>query len=446
MRPRTVDEFVGQDALLGPGKVLQRALEQQRLGSVILWGPPGTGKTSLAHLLVQTLALDAHALSAVTAGVADLRRIITAAERARSQGGRTALVLDEAHRWSRTQQDALLPAVEDGLIQLIGLTSENPYFDLVPALRSRVRILRLEPLQPEGVRAVLARALADDERGLGALAPDVAADALDLIVATSGGDARIALNALEAAVDIAPRPTGQPQVVVQTVEEAIQQRQVRYDQAGDDHYQTISAFIKSLRGSDPDGAIFWLAKMLKAGEDPRFIARRMVIAASEDVGTADSDGLLVALAAYQSVERVGMPEAELILAHAAIYLASAPKSNAAAKALWAAKAAIEEGADLEVPLHLRNASFGGARQLGYGKGYDYSHDFAPDDPRRYRQRYLPERVRGPFYQPSDFGEEAAIRQRLARITRWRYGSPESALNVSAPGKAAGGSTERESGP
>ena len=248
----------------------------------------------------------------------------------------------------------------------------------------------------------------------------VAADALELLVATSGGDARIALNGLEAAVDIAPTDgAGRRPVTVETVETAIQRRQVRYDQTGDDHYQTISAFIKSIRGSDPDGAVFWLAKMLKAGEDPRFIARRLVISASEDVGLADSQGLVVATAAYEAVERVGLPEAGLILAHATVYLATAPKSNSAAKAVWQAQAAIESGASLEVPLYLRNASFSGAQKLGYGQGYEYSHDFPSDDPQRYQQRYLPEGVSGPFYQPGRDGAEVAVCERLEQIRRWR---------------------------
>ncbi|MAG35076.1 MAG: AAA family ATPase [Dehalococcoidia bacterium] len=419
MRPRTVDEFVGQDHLLGSGKALRRALEQRRLGSIILWGPPGTGKTSLAQLVVRKLAIEAHSLSAVTSGVADLRRVLTAARQSRAQGRRVALVLDEAHKWSRTQQEVLLPAVEDGLILLIGLTSENPYFDLVPALRSRVRILRLEPLPADTIRLLLERALQDEERGLGREQVEVAADALELLVSTSGGDARIALNGLEAAVDIAPTDEGQRPVTVETVEEAIQRRQVRYDQAGDDHYQTISAFIKSIRGSDPDGAVFWLAKMLKAGEDPRFIARRLVISASEDIGLADSQGLVVATAAYEAVERVGLPEAGLILAHATVYLATAPKSNSAAKAVWQAQAAIEAGASLEVPLHLRNASFREARQLGYGQEYEYSHDLPSDDPRRYQQGYLPAGVAGRYYQPGRDGAEASIRERVEQIRRWR---------------------------
>jgi putative ATPase len=442
MRPRTLDEFVGQEHLLGPGHVLRRIVETGRLGSLILWGPPGVGKTTLANLLAGATGGTVHHLSAVTAGVADLRKLVEAA----GQGprGSLVLVLDEVHRWSKTQQDALLPAVEDGRLVLIGLTTENPYFDLVPALRSRLRILRLEPLTPAQVRALLERALADPERGLGALALTIAPEALDLLVEASGGDARTALNGLEAAAALAsttpgadstsgipapdPRPpTPDPRppapITVDDVSEAIQRRALRYDRAGDDHYQTISAFIKSIRGSDPDAAVFWLAKMLAAGEDPRFIARRLTIAASEDIGNADPVGLMLAMDAYQAVERVGMPEAGIILAHAVTYCASAPKSNAAYLALSAAQAAIEAGANLEVPLHLRNASFGGAKALGYGRGYDYAHDFAEGDPRRYRQRHLPEGVSGPFYEPTTHGRERAIKERLDEIRRIRQLAP-----------------------
>jgi putative ATPase len=414
MRPRTLDEYVGQEHLLGPARVLRRIIETGRLGSLILWGPPGVGKTTLAGLLVSALGRTAHHLSAVTAGVADLRKLVDAAERV--PRGRLVLVLDEVHRWSKTQQDALLPAVEDGRLVLIGLTTENPYFDLVPALRSRLRILRLEPLTPAQVRLIVERALADAARGLGDLGLTIAPEALDLLVEASGGDARVALNGLEAAAAIAGRGG---QITVELAGEAIQRRALRYDRAGDDHYQTISAFIKSIRGSDPDAAVFWLAKMLAAGEDPRFIARRLVIAASEDIGNADPVGLMLATSAYEAVERVGMPEAGIILAHAVTYCASAPKSNAAYRALLKAQAAIEAGANLEVPLHLRNASFGGARALGYGQGYDYAHDFAEGDPRRYRQRHLPAGVAGPFYEPTAHGRERQLKERLDEIRRIR---------------------------
>ncbi|MBI2939861.1 MAG: replication-associated recombination protein A [Chloroflexi bacterium] len=419
LRPTTFGEFIGQEHLLGPGKVLRTAVETRQLGSLVLWGPPGTGKTTLAMLLIRLLDLETHSLSAVTAGVTELRKVIEAAQRARQARRRTALIVDEIHRWNKAQQDALLPSVEEGLITLLGLTSENPYFDLVPALRSRLRILRLEPLRPDHVHAILERALAEPSHGLGRVGCTVEPAAMELLVQTSGGDARLALNGLEAAAALAITGEGDARIAVATVEEALQRRNVRYDRAGDDHYQTISAFIKSVRGSDPDAAIFWLAKMLAAGEEARFIARRIVILASEDVGNADPQALVLAEAAARAVEHIGMPEAQLILAQATTYLATAPKSNAAAKALWTAQAAIQRGATLEVPLHLRNASFGGAGGLGYGEGYEYTHDYEEDDPRRYRQRHLPSGVEGPFYKPTEHGFEATIRHCLARIRQIR---------------------------
>jgi putative ATPase len=325
-------------------------------------------------------------------------------------GQKTVLLVDEVHRWSKAQQDALLPYVEDGTITLVGATTENPYFDVIAPLRSRLRIFRLEPLAGEDVRALLQRALEDDERGLGGESIVLQPAALDQIVAISGGDARIALNALEAAAAAAePADDGTRTIDPQLVFEATQRRQVRYDKTGDDHYQTISAFIKSLRGSDPDAAVFYLAKMLAAGEDPRFIARRLVILASEDVGNADPQGLVVAAAAAEAVERIGLPEAGLTLAQATTYLATAPKSNRAAQALWKAQAAIEAGANTEVPLHLRNASFGGAKALGYGEGYKYAHDFSGA---HVAQRHLPEGVDQRFYEPGDQGYEQEIGERL----------------------------------
>jgi putative ATPase len=405
MRPRTLDEVVGQHALLASRQPLRRAVESGRAGSLVLWGPPGSGKTTLARLIAAASGADVEQLSAVTDGVADLKQAI---QRARSRPGHTILIVDEIHRWSKSQQAALLPHVEDGLVSLIGVTSENPYFDIIAPLRSRLRIFHLEPLDRDDVLAILRRALEDEERGIGALTLDVADDALELLANLAGGDARTALNALEAAAE-ATRGAGQTRVEPQTVVEAMQARQVRYDRQADDHYQTISAFIKSVRGSDPDAAVFWLAKMVIAGEDPRFIARRLVILASEDIGNADPIALVVANAAAQAAEMVGWPEAELTLSQATLYLAMAPKSNAALKAIGAAKAAISEGASTEVPLHLRNASFAGARGLGYGRGYVYPHDH----PGHWaRQQYLPDGVEGPFYQPSDQGYEVKHRARL----------------------------------
>lgn len=417
MRPRTLDEFIGQRHLLGPGKPLAAALTGQ-VGSLVLWGPPGCGKTTLALLLAQASGLAAHVISAVSEGVAELKRIVEEARRVRDVGQQAMLVVDEVHRWSKTQQAALLPHVEDGTLVLCGLTTENPFFDLIAPLRSRLRILRLEPLGRDEVRAIILRALTDSGRGLGLPREALADEALETLVDIAGGDARIALNALEAAATLATVDGGA--IGQEHVLTAVQRRQVRYDQKGDDHYQTISAFIKSLRGDDPDAGIFWLAKMLEAGEDPRFIARRLVILASEDVGNADPQALLIAVAAAEAVERVGMPEAMYALGQATLYLALAPKSNAVKEAYQAARAAIESGASLEVPLHLRNASFGGARELGYGVGYAYSHDFDPDDPRRYRQRYLPETVpEGAFYRPRQIGYEAEHACHLERLRELR---------------------------
>lgn len=421
MRPRTLDDVIGQEHLLGPGKVLRRAIESNHLGSLILWGPPGTGKTSLAHVIARSTKRPVATLSAVSSGTADLRKIVEEARKHRPAG--VVLIIDEVHRWNKAQQDALLPTIESGLVTLVGLTSENPYFDLIPALRSRLRVLRLEPLAPAQIQAILQRTLNDVDRGLGGLDIQLDDAALEAIVRASGGDARTALNALEASVLLATRDDQVAHVTVDVVREATQQRSVRHDRSGDDHYQTVSAFIKSMRGSDPDAAVFWLAKMLRAGEDPRFIARRMVILAAEDVGLADPQAIAVAEAVARSVEHVGMPEAQLILAEGVIYLATAPKSNAAAKALWNAQAAIEAGASLEVPLHLRNASFQGARALGYGTDYAYSHDFSEDDPRRYQQRYLPNGVDQEFFLPTQHGFEREIASRLQKIRAARSDRP-----------------------
>jgi putative ATPase len=405
VRPRTLDEVVGQRALLAPGQRLRRAIESGRAGSLILWGPPGSGKTTLARLIAEASGAEVEQISAVTSGVPDLKQAIA---RARGRFSPTVLIVDEIHRWSKSQQAALLPHVEDGLVTLIGVTSENPYFDVIAPLRSRLRIFCLEPLKSDDLLEILRRAVADPERGVGGMALQVDDEALDVLVSLGAGDARTALNALEAAAE-AVRDTPGARVDRQAVIDAMQARQVRYDRQADDHYQTVSAFIKSLRGSDADASIFWLAKMIAAGEDPRFIARRLVILASEDVGNADPQGLVVAVAAAQAAELVGFPEAELILSQATLYLAMAPKSNAATRAIGAAKEAVASGANTEVPLHLRNASFSGARSMGYGTEYRYPHDF---DGHWVEQQYLPDGVEGAFYEPSDQGYEVRHRQRL----------------------------------
>jgi putative ATPase len=399
MRPRSFDEFAGQRHLLGPGRALTNLLEGGHLPSLLLWGPAGTGKTTLAHLLAGAVGAEITQLSAVSSGVADARKVMQQAK-----GGlfRTVLFVDEVHRWSKAQQDVLLPAVEDGTITLIGATTENPYFSLVTPLLSRCLLLRLEPLEPDEVRELLRRALDDEDRGLGAAGVEVADDALEHLVDVAGGDARVALTGLEAAV-LAATSAGDPAVTREVAADAVQKKAVVYDRQGDAHYDVISAFIKSIRGSDPDAALFWLARMLEAGEDPRYIARRMVVHASEDVGLADPRALLVAVAAAQAVEYVGLPEAQLNLAEAAIYLARAPKSNSVITSLGKAKA--DAASSDPVPLHLREPGHPAlAKQHGYGEGYRYPHDHPGH---RVDQEYLPVRFRGTrYYEPSGEGEEA----------------------------------------
>jgi putative ATPase len=400
MRPRTFDEFVGQRHLVGPGKALTVLGERGELPSVILWGPAGTGKTTLAHLLADRVGADLVRLSAVSSGVADARKVMEGA-RAESMF-RTVLFVDEVHRWSKTQQDVLLPAVEDGTITLIGATTENPFFSLNTPLLSRCLLLRLEPLDADELRAVLDRALADPERGLGTLNLRLADDARDHLVGVAGGDARIALTGLEAAA-LAAEAAGETELTLDRVADAVQKKAIVYDRQGDAHYDVVSAFIKSIRGSDPDAALFWLARMLEAGEDPRFIARRMVVHASEDVGLADSRALLIATAAAHAVEYVGLPEARINLAHAALYLAKAPKSNSV---IVAVDRAVRDAASGDpVPLHLRDAHAPGSRELGHGAGYKYPHEYPGH---RVEQEYLPARFGGArYYEPSGQGDDRA---------------------------------------
>ncbi len=410
LRPRTIDDVVGQEHLVGPGRPLRRLVEQDRLTSAIFWGPPGTGKTTLALAVAGTTRRAFEQLSAVTAGVKDVREVIERARQRLGEHGRgTILFLDEIHRFSKAQQDALLPAVEDGTLTLIGATTENPFFEVNPPLRSRSTLFRLEPLDREAVTTLVTR-------GLAAESATADPDAVELLVDRAGGDGRQVLTSLEVAVALA-RPGA---VTVEHAEAALGTSALRYGR--DDHYDVISAFIKSMRGSDPDAAIYYLARMLEAGEDARFIARRIVIAASEDVGLADPHALVVAVAAAQAVEHVGLPEAQLNLAQAVIHLATAPKSNRAALAIWNAREAVRNGLVGEVPPWLRDAHYSGAASIGHGAGYEYPHD----DPRGWvPQQYLPDSARGRrWYEPSAHGFEQEVGTRMQQHSRDDRGGGE----------------------
>jgi putative ATPase len=406
MRPRTLDEVVGQDHLLAPGRPLRALIEADRLSSVILWGPPGTGKTTLARLIAGATERRFVAMSAVTAGVKDVREVIAAArQRLAEQGSGTILFLDEVHRFNKAQQDALLPAVEDGTLTLIGATTENPFFEVNAPLLSRSTLFRLDPLSDDALRTIIGRALQAEDA-------EAQPDAVDLLVNLVDGDARAALVSLEVALALADerrtRDGGDGAVTVADVEAARSTRALRYEE--DDHYDVISAFIKSIRGSDPDAGLYWLARMLAAGEDARFIARRLVILASEDIGMADPMALVVADAAARAVEFVGLPEAQLNLAQAVVHLATAPKSNRTALGIWNAAGDVKSEPAGAVPAHLRDSHYRSAARIGHGVGYQYPHD----DPRGWlEQDYLPEGLRGRrYYQPSHHGHEAEIAKRL----------------------------------
>lgn len=408
MRPRELDEFVGQEHILGEGKLLRRAIEADRISSLILYGPPGCGKTALAHVIAgRTMALF-EPINAVTSGVADIRRVTAAADKeVRSSGRKTILFIDEIHRFNKAQQDALLPDVERGAIILIGASTANPFFSVIPALSSRSRIFELRPLDSDALRTLIARALKDTERGMGAYKVALDDEAVEFIISSSAGDARRALNALEIGIlTTPPSHDGVIRFTLGVAEESIQKKAVVYEE--DEHYDTISAFIKSMRGGDPDAAVYWMAKMIYAGEDPLFVARRIIIAASEDVGNADPAALGVAVAALEALEHIGMPEGRIPLAQAAIYVACAPKSNASYIAVNEALRDVEDGAVMPVPDHLRDASYKGAARLGHGKGYKYPHDY----PGHWvEQEYLP--VKKSFYRPADVGYEKEISSRLA---------------------------------
>ncbi|OYD08857.1 AAA family ATPase [Paludifilum halophilum] len=415
MRPRTLDQITGQSHILGKGKLLRRSIEADQLSSIILYGPPGTGKTTLAKVIAGSTQAHFEQLNAVTAGVSDIRRLTKEAkERLGMYGQRTLLFIDEIHRFNKSQQDALLPYVEDGTIILIGATTENPSFEVNSALLSRSRLFQLHPLSEEELKQLARRALDDRERGLGEYRTRIEEEALEHVVRMAGGDARNVLNALElAVVTTPPDAEGVRRITVDVAEESIQRKVIRYDKSGDNHYDTISAFIKSMRGSDPDAALYYLAKMIRAGEDPRFIARRVTIHAAEDVGMADPRALLIASSAAQAVEYIGLPEAQIPLAQAVIYIATAPKSNAVIQGINQAMSAVDKEARGDVPPHLRDTHFRGAREQGRGRGYLYPHDY----PRGYvDQQYLPDEHRGKtFYHPTDIGYEKKLKEFISWV-------------------------------
>ena len=419
MRPRTIDEFVGQEDIVGPGKLLRRAIEADHLSSVIFYGPPGTGKTALATVVANTTKAFFEKLNAVTSGVADIKQVVkNARDRLGMYNQRTILFIDEIHRFNKSQQDALLPYVEDGTIILIGATTENPYFEVNPPLLSRSRVFKFNSLTDRDIARLVRLALADEERGLGRYCLDLHDEALDHIVNIANGDARSALNAIELAVlTTPPNREGVREITLEVAEESIQKRSVIYDKSGDQHYDVISAFIKSLRGSDPDAALHWLARMIYAGEDPRFIARRLLVHAAEDVGLADPNALVVAMSAAYALDYVGMPEARLPLAEATLYIATAPKSNSVKMGIDVALNDIENRKLGPVPVHLRDSSYKGASRMGHGKGYKYPHDFTEN---YVEQQYLPDELRDvQYYVPYDNGYEKDIKKRIERLRKKR---------------------------
>ncbi len=430
-RPRTMDEMVGQDHIVGPGRLLRRAAEADRLTSAVFWGPPGTGKTTLAMIIASMTESHFESSSAVTVGVSQVRqKVQEARERLRVYEQRTILFLDEIHRFNRAQQDVLLPHVEEGIVVLLGATTENPFFTLNSALLSRSRVFRLKPLAEDDIVALLQSAVSDRERGLGHMDLQVDPEAMRHWARMADGDARSALNALElAALSTQPSGEGRIYIDLEAAQESIQRKALKYDREGDSHYDTISAFIKSVRGSDPEAALYWLARMLEAGEDPRFIARRLMILASEDIGLADSRGLLVAVAAAQCLDRVGLPEGRIPLAHATVYLALTDKSNSAYQALGRAEKEVSEGGAGEVPLHLRNPAHPALGEMGHGREYLYPHDHPGH---HVSQEYLPGSLEGSYFSPGKEGEEAELvgkwLQRLSGL------APEEGTDSSSPSR------------
>lgn len=414
MRPETLEEFVGQKHIVGKNKLLYRAIKADQLGSVILYGPPGTGKTTLAKIIANTTKSDFVQINATTAGIKDIKdTVIKAKERLAMEGQKTILFIDEIHRFNKTQQDALLPHVEDGTIVLVGATTENPFFEVNKALVSRSALFELQPLNQSDIEQLLLRAL-EEEKGMGAYKAQITQEAVQFLADVAGGDARKALNALELAVLTTEKgENGTLVITLETAEECIQKRALQYEKNGDNHYDTISAFIKSMRGSDPDAALYYLAKMLYAGEDPKFIARRIIIAASEDVGNADPHALQVAVAAAQAVNFIGMPESRIILSQAVVYISCAPKSNASYLAVEKAMEDVKKVQVKGVPAHLQDCHYAGSSQLGHGIGYQYVHDY----PGHYvKQQYLPDELLGTiYYEPSENGVEKKIKESLNRL-------------------------------
>ena len=412
LRPRTLDEVVGQQHIVGRDKLLYRAIQADKLGSVIFYGPPGTGKTTLAKVIANTTSADFKQINATVAGKRDMEEVVKEAKDSMGMYGRkTILFVDEIHRFNKGQQDYLLPFVEDGTLILIGATTENPYFEVNGALISRSRIFELKPLEKDDIKELIHRAVYDRDRGMGSYDAVIDEDAADFLADTANGDARAALNAVELGVLTTGRGEDQKiHIDLAVAQECIQKRVVRYDKNGDNHYDTISAFIKSMRGSDPDAAVYYLARMLYAGEDIKFIARRIMICASEDVGNADPQALVVAVNAAMAVERIGMPEAQIVLSQAVTYVASAPKSNAACNAVFKAMEVVKSQRTMPVPVHLQDKHYKGAEKLGHGAGYKYAHDY----PKHYvKQQYLPDGLEGEvFYEPSDNGYEKQIGQHM----------------------------------
>ena len=412
IRPKTLEEYVGQEHIIGKGKLLYRAISADKISSIILYGPPGTGKTTLAKIIANTTKMIFTQLNAVTSGIKDIREVTA---EAKNQLGmynkRTILFIDEIHRFNKSQQDALLPFVENGTIILIGATTENPYFEVNKALISRSMIFKLESLNDKDIKKILLNSLKDTDRGLGNFNVSIDEDALDHLVDISNGDARIGLNGLELAVlTTDPNSDGKINLNMDIIEECVQQRAIKYEKNGDEHFDTVSAFIKSMRGSDPDATLYWLAKMIYAGEDPKFIARRIIISASEDVGNADPNALNIAISAFEAVNFIGMPEGKFALAQAAIYMASAPKSNASYEAINKALDDIKNIKTGNVPAHLRDSHYSGASDFGHGKGYLYPHNYEEG---YVKQQYLPDNMVGAkYYKPTENGHEKSIKQRL----------------------------------